>query len=56
MGKILSTLTENGPQTLIDNVRQVETTDPHGDRWPRYKASDDATAIHIQFKHAATTT
>ncbi|MGH3873491.1 MAG: protein phosphatase 2C domain-containing protein [Pseudonocardiaceae bacterium] len=48
--QILSTLTEHGPQTLLDDVRHVEATDPHGDRWPRYKASDDATAIHIQFE------
>lgn len=47
--QILSTLAKGGPQTLIEEVRQVEATDPHGDRWPRYKASDDATAVHVRF-------
>ena len=47
--QILSTLAKGGPQTLIEEVRRVEATDPHGDRWPRYKASDDATAVHVRF-------
>lgn len=32
-----------GPRELIDNVREVEATDPTGRRWPRYKSGDDAT-------------
>lgn len=47
--QILATLTEHGPHTLIDETRQTEATDPRGDRWPRYKASDDATAVHLRF-------
>jgi hypothetical protein len=47
--KTLSTLTEDGPQALIAEVRQVEETDLAGDRWPRYKVSDDATAVHVRF-------
>lgn len=46
---ILATLAEGGPQALIEEVRRIEATDPRGDRWPRYKASDDATAVYIRF-------
>jgi len=48
--EILSTLAEDGPQTLIEEVRRVEATDLRGDRWPRYKSSDDATAVYVQFE------
>jgi hypothetical protein len=48
--QILSTLAEKGPKTLIEEVRRVESTDLRGDRWPRYKASDDATAVHVRFE------
>lgn len=47
--QVLTTLAEDGPQTVIEDVRRVEATDPRGDRWPRYKASDDATAVHVCF-------
>lgn len=47
--QILRTLAEEGPRTLIDQVRKVEATDPTGERWPRYKASDDASAVHVRF-------
>jgi hypothetical protein len=47
--QILSTLAEDGPQTLIEKVRRVEATDLRGGRWPRYKASDDATAVYVRF-------
>jgi Protein phosphatase 2C len=47
--RILATLSEDGPQTLIEETRQVEATDLRGDRWPRYKTSDDATAVHVRF-------
>jgi hypothetical protein len=47
--QILTTLAENGPQTLIEEVRRVEATDLRGERWPRYKASDDATAVYVRF-------
>jgi hypothetical protein len=47
--KILTTLDQKGPQGLIDETRQAEETDPRGERWPRYKARDDATAVHIRF-------
>lgn len=47
--QILTTLAERGPHTLIDETRDTEATDPRGNRWPRYKASDDATAVHLRF-------
>ena len=48
--QILRTLAEEGPRALIEHVRRAEATDPNGERWPRYKASDDATAVHILFQ------
>jgi hypothetical protein len=35
------------PADLITLVRQAEQTDPLGARWPRNKASDDATAVFV---------
>lgn len=37
-------LLEAGPTHLIDRVREAERSDPQGRRWPRGKATDDATA------------
>ena len=36
-----------GPDAVIDEVRQLETSDPEGTRWPRGKAYDDATVAVI---------
>lgn len=36
-----------GPDAVIDEVRQLETGDPEGKRWPRGKAYDDATVAVI---------
>ncbi len=47
--QVLARLAEDGPQAVIEEVRRVEATDLRGERWPRYKASDDATAVHVQF-------
>jgi Protein phosphatase 2C len=33
----------DGPTKLIRQTRQAENSDPHGQRWPRGKANDDAT-------------
>jgi hypothetical protein len=41
-------LSEQGPAELIRRVRAAETADPHGARFPRWKAHDDATAIHAE--------
>ncbi|MFD5815182.1 protein phosphatase 2C domain-containing protein [Streptomyces sp. NPDC127038] len=42
-------LRRGGPRELIDNVREVEATDPTGRRWPRYKSGDDATVAFCQW-------
>ncbi|GGY06732.1 hypothetical protein GCM10010358_69970 [Streptomyces minutiscleroticus] len=42
---LLDLLETKGPEAVIARVRQAETSDPSGERWPRYKASDDSTAI-----------
>ena len=47
--EILDILQNTGPAELIHRIRRAETSDPHGDRWPRYKISDDATAAFCLF-------
>lgn len=42
----LAILRNDGPQALIDQVRAAERSDPRGERWPRGKAYDDATAVY----------
>ncbi len=37
----------SGPEALIAKVRAAEASDPSGVRWPRNKASDDATAVYF---------
>jgi hypothetical protein len=38
-------LAGDGPSGLIQRVRAAEATDPAGERWPRGKIHDDATAV-----------
>jgi hypothetical protein len=38
-------LTGEGPAGLIQRVRAAEAADPQGERWPRAKNHDDATAV-----------
>jgi hypothetical protein len=38
-------LTGEGPAGLIQRVRAAEAADPQGERWPRGKIHDDATAV-----------
>jgi hypothetical protein len=45
---LFEALTENGPDAVLDRIRQIEASDPDLTRWPRYKASDDATAIVVK--------
>ena len=40
----MTVLQDHGPRRLIARARELEGGDPAGARWPRYKASDDATA------------
>lgn len=42
----LKLLATEGPTELIRRVRSAEDSDPHGERWPRGKAHDDATAAY----------
>ncbi|WP_308209192.1 protein phosphatase 2C domain-containing protein [Actinoallomurus purpureus] len=42
----LKLLGEEGPAELIRRVRVAEDSDPHGERWPRGKANDDASAAY----------
>ena len=41
--ELLEIVQQHGPTHAITRVREAEDTDPTGDRWPRYKRSDDAT-------------
>jgi hypothetical protein len=36
-----------GPDKLISEVRAAEDSDPSGERWPRGKNHDDATAVYV---------
>jgi Protein phosphatase 2C len=40
---VLDLVDQHGPSALIDQVRQAEYTDTHGQQWPRGKPHDDAT-------------
>ncbi|MGH3873404.1 MAG: protein phosphatase 2C domain-containing protein [Pseudonocardiaceae bacterium] len=46
---ILDTLQHAGPAELIARIRTAEAGDPLGQRWPRYKIGDDATAALCLF-------
>ncbi|WP_431933658.1 integrase [Nonomuraea jabiensis] len=43
----LDILDQRGPADLISRVRAAEHSDPRGERWPRGKTYDDATAAHV---------
>ncbi|MGC4957892.1 integrase [Actinomadura citrea] len=43
---LLGVLRKDGPRELIARTREIESTDPDGSRWPRGKASDDASAVY----------
>ncbi|MEV7801724.1 hypothetical protein AB0O28_02105 [Microbispora sp. NPDC088329] len=42
---LLDVLAQNGPSKLISRVRETERSDPHGERWPRSKAHEHASAV-----------
>ncbi|WSJ30836.1 protein phosphatase 2C domain-containing protein [Streptomyces subrutilus] len=46
--EVFDALRSHGPASLIQTVRLVEATDPHGRRWPRYKTGDDAAVAFCQ--------
>ena len=43
--EVCDILCRDGPSGLIERVRAAESGDPRGERWPRGKIHDDATAI-----------
>ncbi len=43
---VLKLLDEEGSRYLINRVRAAEYDDPQGERWPRGKVHDDATAVY----------
>jgi hypothetical protein len=44
---VLAILREDGPGELLRRTRKAEAGDPHGRRWPRGKATDDATVLYL---------
>lgn len=48
VGDMLHLLDVHGPAALVDQVRAAERSDPTGLRWPRNKASDDATVVYVK--------
>ena len=47
--EVLDILQHSGPAELIRRIRRAEASDPLGERWPRYKTGDDATAALCVF-------
>ncbi|TDE12628.1 protein phosphatase 2C domain-containing protein [Jiangella asiatica] len=45
---LLQLIDRHGPEHLLRLVREAETSDPDGKRWPRGKATDDATAVYSE--------
>jgi hypothetical protein len=43
---VIDVIRDHGPGKLIRQVRAAEAGDPDGERWPRAKLSDDATALY----------
>lgn len=48
--QVLDILEAQGPNGLILRTRTVETSDANGERWPRFKSHDDATAALCLFE------
>lgn len=47
---LLDTLRDYGPDQLLDRIRNAETSDPNGQRWPRSKPANDATVVYVNFR------
>ena len=47
-GALIDAVLEHGLQPLFDRLRATEDADPHGARHPRFKKSDDATAVLLR--------
>ncbi|MFD9630052.1 hypothetical protein [Streptomyces violascens] len=50
--QLLDLLRTEGPAALIARTREAELADPDGERWPRFKQSDDATAAYVSWPSA----
>ncbi|NDL57916.1 hypothetical protein [Phytoactinopolyspora mesophila] len=48
-GGLLTAAQSEGLDALLDHIHHTETTDPHGQRWPRSKPHDDKTAALVTF-------
>jgi hypothetical protein len=44
---LLAAVLNSGPASVIKHVRSIEAADAQGERWPRFKVSDDATIAVI---------
>jgi hypothetical protein len=44
---LIDLVKQDSPDAIIERVRRLEADDPAGQRWPRGKASDDATVAYI---------
>ncbi|MFD3680591.1 UTRA domain-containing protein [Streptomyces sp. NPDC058613] len=51
--QLLDLLRAEGPAALIARTREAELADPVGERWPRFKRSDDATAAYVRIGQPA---
>lgn len=47
-GELFAAVIERGLQPLADELRAVEQADPAGSKYPRFKTSDDATALLLK--------
>lgn len=45
---VVDVLAHKGPRAVIDQIREAERCDPAGERWPRGKVCDDATAAFVR--------
>lgn len=51
--QLLDLLSTTGPRGLISETRGAEASDPQGERWPRYKGSDDIAVAFWEAEHAS---
>ena len=45
---LIAAVAEQGLSALMDELRAIEADDPDGVRFPRFKQSDDATALFVE--------
>ncbi len=47
---LLAAARNGGLKPLLQELREIEAEDPQGRRFPRFKQSDDATAVLVQVR------